>query len=191
MTQGTRPDGSRPSALARGDRDASGNTRARKHGAGTNLRNNARPAKAVLELGRKIADAYLGGVVPAQLTRPEFMASVESWARREARARILSDYLDGLTVEEMISPTRAGAVKSVFEIWLSAEHSAAKARHDLGLDPSSLGEHPAGLGDRGADRGRQACPVGGAGGGYPRPAWGHVTVLRPEDDPDDDGRRPG
>ena len=111
--------------------------------------------------------------MPAQLTRPEFMASVESWARREARARILSDYLDGLTVEEMISPTRAGAVKSVFEIWLSAEHSAAKARHDLGLDPSSWASIQQDLGIAGRAADDRLAQLGEQGGGYPGPASGH------------------
>ncbi len=171
MTRGTRPDGSRPAALVPGD--LSGNKSARTHGAGTDLNRPGRPAKAVLELGRKIADAYLGGVVPAQLTRPEFMASVESWARREARARILSEYLDGLSVEEMISPTRAGAVKSVFEIWLSAEHSAAKARHDLGLDPSSWAGIQKDLGIAGRAADDRLAQAGGARCGYPGPASGH------------------
>ena len=153
MTRGQASNGSRPHALARGDRDAAGNKKARTHGAGTTLRANARPAKAVLELASKIADAYLGGVVPAQLTRPEFMASVESWARREARARILSDYLDGLSVEEMISPTRAGAVKSVFEIWLSRGAQRGEGPARPGAGPLLVGGDPEGPGDRGAGGG--------------------------------------
>ena len=156
------------------------NKSAQKHGAGSTLRSNARPAKAVLELGRKIADAYLGGVVPAQLTRPEFMASVESWARREARARILSEYLDGLSVEEMISPTRAGAVKSVFEIWLSAEHSAAKARHDLGLDPSSWAGIQKDLGIAGRAADDRLAQLGEAGTAIRARHRASVTVLRGE-----------
>ena len=110
------------------------------------------------------------------------MASVESWARREARARILSDYLDGLTVEEMISPTRAGAVKSVFEIWLSAEHSAAKARHDLGLDPSSWARIQRDLGIAGRAADDRLAQLGEKGAAIRARHQATVTVLRPEDD---------
>jgi hypothetical protein len=187
MTRGTRPDGTRPQALVVGA--TGGNKRAKTHGAGSELRSNARPAKAVLELAGRIADAYLGGVVPAQLTRPEFMASVESWARREARARILSEYLDGLTVEEMISPTRAGAVKSVFEIWLSAEHSAAKARHDLGLDPSSWAGIQKDLGIAGRAADDRLAQLGEQGAAIRARHQGTVVPLRPE--PEEDGRGAG
>jgi len=162
MPRGSNRHGEHPAALATGD--LSGNKRAQTHGAGSDKRlDSPRAPRAVIELARKIADRYLDGAVPAQLLRPEFMPSVESWARREARARILSDFLEGLSVEEMISPTRAGAVKSVFEIWLSAEHSAAKARKDLGLDPASWASIQKDLGIAGKMADDAVARMGAAG----------------------------
>lgn len=85
----------------------------------------------------------------------------------------------------MISPTRAGAVKSVFEIWLSAEHSAAKARHDLGLDPSSWAGIQKDLGIAGRAADDRLAQLGEAGAAIRARHQGTVVPLRPE--PEDGG----
>ncbi|HUK71385.1 MAG TPA: hypothetical protein VLW50_21900 [Streptosporangiaceae bacterium] len=181
MPRGSNRHGEHPAALATGDQ--SGNRRAVTHGAGYAGRvDSPRAPRAVIELANQIAEKYLDGAIPAQLLRPEFMPAVKSWSRREARAAILSDYLEGLTVEEMISPTRAGAVKSVFEIWLSAEHSAAKARKDLGLDPSSWASIQKDLGIAGRNADDRLAQLGQAGAAIRQRHQATVTVLRPEDD---------
>lgn len=115
-----------------------GNTRelALKHGAG-DLRHAGRTSQKCEALAQRFADTYLDGYCPEQLRMPQFLPAVESWARREARARLLSDWLDQMTVDEMTTPQRKGALKVPFELWAQAENMAAKGRKDLGLDPAS------------------------------------------------------
>ena len=124
---------------------APGNTLSQTHGAGDGHSVATRPTQKVQALAETIVAAtmeHLDGACPDHLTWPQFKAAVVSWARRESRAKILSDYLDGKDVEEWISPPTHGKgpsapSKTLFELWLAAEHSAAKARKDLGLDPAS------------------------------------------------------
>jgi hypothetical protein len=116
-----------------------GNTVAQVHGGGSRGAYwlDKRPTQAIAALAADIAERFLDGYCPPQLLMPQFKPAIESWARREARVVLLSDWLDTLPVEEWAVPQKTGAMKSPYEIYLTAEHSAAKARKDLGLDPSS------------------------------------------------------
>jgi hypothetical protein len=117
-------------------RAGDGRALALKHGAG-DLEHAGRTSQKCEELAQRFADTYLDGYCPEQLRMPQFLPAVESWARREARARLLSDWLDQMDVEQMTSPQRKGALKVPFELWAQAENMAAKGRKDLGLDPAS------------------------------------------------------
>jgi hypothetical protein len=108
-----------------------GNTAAVVHGADS--------VRRVVPLAEQIVERFLGGgECPDYLrTMPQFLPAVESWARIEARTVLLSDWLAGMTPEEMTLPRKAGGSSPV-EIWLAAERAASRARERLGLDPASF-----------------------------------------------------
>lgn len=112
-----------------------------KHGAGDLQHPNRPPPKRVLILAQQFADAFLDGYCPPQLEMPQFLPAVEAWARSEARVRLLNDWIDGMSIEEMTSPPErkgaSAAVKVPVELLMQAENQAAKRRKDLGLDPAS------------------------------------------------------
>jgi hypothetical protein len=160
-----------------------GNTVAQTHGAGDQA---SRPTRATLELAAIIAERLLDGECPQHLLDPKFRPAVLSWARREARATQFSDWLDQMDgPEEMATPRRSGQIKSPFELWLSAEHSAAKARKDLGLDMASYASVMKDLGIAGRMQDDAIERLGVQGTQIRQRREATVTVLKPP--PDDDG----
>ena len=165
---------------------AAGHERSVKHGAGDLDHPDRATPRKVLVLAQQFADAYLDGYCPPQLEMPQFMPAVEAWARAEARVRLLNDWIDGMTVEEMTSPAErkgtAAAVKVPVELLMQAENQAAKRRKDLGLDPASWAsiQKDRGIAGRAAD---DAVSRMGAAGAAIRRQRASVTVLRPEDQP--------
>jgi hypothetical protein len=157
-----------------------GSSLALKHGAG-DLEHASRklPVKCQ-ELAQRLADIYLDGYCPEQLRMPQFLPAVESWARREARARLLSDWLDGMTVEEMTSPQRKGALKVPFELWAQAENMAAKGRKDLGLDPASYAGIMKDLGIAGRAQDDAIGRLGAQGAAIRQARVGSVMVPPPD-----------
>ncbi len=155
-----------------------------KHGAGDLGHPDRNTPRKVLVLAQKFADAYLDGYTPPQLEMPQFMPAVEAWARAEARVRLLNDWIDGMTIEEMTSPPErkgaSAAVKVPVELLMQAENQAAKRRKDLGLDPASWAsiQKDLGIAGRAAD---DAVTRMGAAGAAIRRQRASVTVLRPED----------
>jgi hypothetical protein len=104
-----------------------GNTAAVVHGADS--------GRQVVPLAGQIVERYLGGgECPEYLKAPHFLPTVEAWARLQARAALLDDWLAGMSAEEMTMPRKAGGSSPV-EIWLAAERAAGRARERLGLDP--------------------------------------------------------
>ena len=163
-----------------------GHEKSVKHGAGDLGHPDRNTPRRVLVLAQQFADAYLDGYCPPQLEMPQFMPAVEAWARSEARVRLLSDWVDTMTIEEMTSPPeRKGsatpAVKVPVELLMQAENQAAKRRKDLGLDPASWAsiQKDLGIAGRAAD---DAVARMGAAGAAIRRQRASVTVLRPEDD---------
>jgi hypothetical protein len=149
-----------------------------KHGAGDlEHASRALPVKC-LELAQQLADVYLDGYCPEQLRMPQFLPAVESWARREARARLLSDWLDGMTVDQMTSPQRKGALKVPFELWAQAENMAAKGRKDLGLDPASYAGIMKDLGIAGRAQDDAIGRLGAQGAAIRQARQASVTPLR-------------
>ena len=163
-----------------------GNELGLKHGAGDVEHPNRRIPKRVLVLAQQFADAYLDGYCPPQLEMPQFLPAVEAWARSEARVRLLNDWIDGMSIEEMTSPPErkgaSAAVKVPVELLMQAENQAAKRRKDLGLDPASWAsiQKDLGIAGRAAD---DAVVRMGAAGAAIRRQRASVTVLRPEDQP--------
>ena len=119
-----------------------GNTAAVRHGADSEAQ--------VVPLAQQIVERFTGsGFCPEYLrTMPQFTPAVQAWAKLEARARLLDDWLAGMTPEEMTTPRKAGGSSPV-EIWLAAERAASRARERLGLDPASWAKLAKDLGDRG------------------------------------------
>jgi hypothetical protein len=156
-------------------------TPSQKHGAGELEHPGRNVPAAVVSLAQVIADKYLDGFCPPQLAMPQFRPSVEAWARAEARAKLLSDWVDGMSVEEMTAPPRrAGAVKVPVELLMQAENQAAKQRKDLGLDPASWAsiQKDLGIGERMV--GDRIDGMGMRGAEIRAARRASVTVLRPE-----------
>lgn len=155
-----------------------------KHGAGDLQHPNRPPPKRVLILAQQFADAYLDGYCPPQLEMPQFLPAVEAWARSEARVRLLNDWIDGMSIEEMTSPPErkgaSAAVKVPVELLMQAENQAAKRRKDLGLDPASWASIQKDLGIAGRAADDAVARMGQAGAAI-RTRRAQVTVLRPED----------
>ena len=157
-----------------------------KHGAGDLEHPNRRVPRKVLVLAQQFADAYLDGYCPPQLEMPQFLPAVEAWARSEARVRLLNDWIDAMTIEEMTSPPErkgaSAAVKVPVELLMQAENQAAKRRKDLGLDPASWASIQKDLGIAGRAADDAVARMGQAGAAIRRQR-ASVTVLRPEDEP--------
>ena len=155
-----------------------------KHGAGDLQHPNRPPPKRVLVLAQQFADAYLDGYCPPQLEMPQFLPAVEAWARSEARVRLLNDWIDGMSIEEMTSPPErkgaSAAVKVPVELLMQAENQAAKRRKDLGLDPASWASIQKDLGIAGRAADDAVARMGQAGAAIRRQR-ASVTVLRDGD----------
>jgi hypothetical protein len=130
-----------------------GNELGLKHGAGTL----AHP-ELISRRGRLVAEGIArllleSDYCPEQLRMPVFAAQVESWSRREAQAKLIYDYMSGMTVEQRIAPVAEGSQNSVVDQWLKAEASAERARDKLGLTPASYAKirRDLGIADRLAD----------------------------------------
>lgn len=94
--------------------------------------------RAVVPAAEQLVEQFLGlGSCPAYLKEAKFLPAVQAWARLQARTALLSDWLDGMTPEEMATPRKVGGSTPV-ELWLSAERAASRARERLGLDPASF-----------------------------------------------------
>ena len=158
-----------------------------KHGAGDIQHPDRHIPRKVLVLAQQFADAFLDGYCPPQLEMPQFLPAVEAWARAEARVRLLNDWVEGMSIEEMTSPPeRKGsatpAVKVPVELLMQAENQAAKRRKDLGLDPASWASIQKDLGIAGRAADDAVARMGQAGAAIRRQR-ASVTVLRPEDEP--------
>ncbi len=162
-----------------------GNELGLKHGAGDLGHPDRNTPRRVLVLAQQFADAYLDGYCPPQLEMPQFLPAVEAWARSEARVRLLNDWIDGMSIEEMTSPPErkgaSAAVKVPVELLMQAENQAAKRRKDLGLDPASWASIQKDLGIAGRAADDAVARMGQAGAAIRRQR-ASVTVLRPEDE---------
>lgn len=156
-----------------------------KHGAGDLQHPNRPPPRRVLVLAQQFADAYLDGYCPPQLEMPQFLPAVEAWARSEARVRLLNDWIDGMSIEEMTSPPErkgaSAAVKVPVELLMQAENQAAKRRKDLGLDPASWASIQKDLGIAGRAADDAVARMGQAGAAIRSRRQASVTVLRDGD----------
>ena len=72
--------------------------------------------------------------MPDHLRRPEFAAEVAAWARAEAKAGLVHEWLESLPVEQQVTPRKAGVTAPV-EIWRKLEGQTAARRRSLGLEP--------------------------------------------------------
>lgn len=99
------------------------------HGARNN-RDVAVRARAILN------EAVDNEAMPDHLRSVPFRAAVEAWARTEAMASLIWDYLVGLDPEDMMT-ARLGGTKSPVDLWQILENRAATMRGRLGLDPVS------------------------------------------------------
>ena len=100
-----------------------GNTESLRHGADSERR------------VRPLADRLAAEVTDAApwLSRPTFAAAVAAWARAEARARLVTDWL-----EEHGQLDAKGVPRPAATYALRLEASAAARRAALGLDPASF-----------------------------------------------------
>lgn len=104
-----------------------GNTAAEVHGARSERKIGPRAAELAAAL---LADP----ATPQHLRRPEFGPAVQAWARAEAVASLLFDWLADLDITVMTTPRKA-ATKAPVDLWRSADAHAATLRARLGLDP--------------------------------------------------------
>jgi hypothetical protein len=106
-----------------------GNSLALVHGAGS-------PAR-VNELATRLAAALLGAEgIPPYLADPSYGPAIISWARAEAKAKLVADYLEGMPVEDQMMPPKAGTTAPI-EVLRKLESAALTHRARLGLDPLS------------------------------------------------------
>jgi hypothetical protein len=73
---------------------------------------------------------------PDHVRSPVFRMSLAAWARAEAVASLLYDYLVTLGPEAMMTPRLAGT-RAPADLWRAADAHAAKLRSELGLSPVS------------------------------------------------------
>jgi hypothetical protein len=92
----------------------------------------ARSERFIAKTAREVIEDALE-VLP-WLSRPEFGAAVQAWARAEAKVRLLSAHLAKVGV---IDPKTNEARSTLTELGRWEKH-AADRRRDLGLDPHSL-----------------------------------------------------
>lgn len=77
-----------------------------------------------------MADEPLSGCPGSSMPRP----AIWSWARREACARLLSDWLKSMGAGQWTTRQQADASSTPFELWLRADQRAEEMRKRLGLD---------------------------------------------------------
>jgi hypothetical protein len=73
---------------------------------------------------------------PDHVRSAVFRMSLAAWARAEAVASLLFDYLVTLGPEQMMTPRLAGT-RAPADLWRAADAHAAKLRSELGLSPVS------------------------------------------------------
>ena len=116
-----------------------GNELAKRHG--------AHSERYVSPLAEAIARELLDDpATPGYLSEPLFRAAVAAWARSEAKAALVAEYLEGLSIEDQMMPPKAGTAAPL-EVWRRLEAAAVTHRAHLGLTPLSrarLGKDVAG-----------------------------------------------
>jgi hypothetical protein len=106
-----------------------GNSAALTHGAYSEPR--------VAERAQEILTAVLEDAeMPDLLRSRAFRPTLADWARAEAMASLVFDWLCGLPVEQMASPRLAGT-KAPLDLWRALSAHAGRLRARLGMDPVS------------------------------------------------------
>lgn len=90
---------------------------------------------ALTRAGGILAECMTNPAFPEYLRWPMFRIEVESWARVQAQADMVYEWLEGLPEEERHIPQSPNAQKTPMELWLHIDNSAAKYRTRLGLTP--------------------------------------------------------
>lgn len=120
-----------------------GNTAHTTHGAGSL----ANPGKFVAGSGISRAalqrasdmleECFTNPAFPEYLRWPMFRIEVESWARVQAQADMVYEWMMALDEEDRYVPQSPNAQKSPMEQWMGIDSHAAKYRARLGLNPTS------------------------------------------------------
>jgi hypothetical protein len=98
-----------------------------KHGAGSPRKRDPIAQALAAELLLDEAVAYLRA--------PRYAAAVQAWAVAEAKAALVAEWLEGMSME---AQTQSGQGRtSPLELWRKLDGTAATHRSRLGLDPLS------------------------------------------------------
>lgn len=106
-------------------------------GNGLAVTHGAYSPERVDQVATRVAEALLGTEgVPQYLRDPSYGPAIVSWARAEAKAKLVADFLEGMPVEEQMMPPKAGTTAPI-EVLRKLESAALTHRARLGLDPLS------------------------------------------------------
>jgi hypothetical protein len=103
------------------------------------LRSGYRSDRFVSPLAAEIAAELLADPsVPGYLSQPVFAAALAAWARCEAKALLVAEYLEGMSIADQMMPPKPGTAPPL-EVWRRLEMAAAGQRSHLGMTPLSRG----------------------------------------------------
>jgi hypothetical protein len=97
------------------------------------LKHGAKSPRKVDPLADEIMAAALADPALEFLRQPRFSAAILAWARAEARVRLISDWVDGMDMEQAAASGQGRT--SPFELLRKWETTASGHRARLGLDP--------------------------------------------------------
>jgi hypothetical protein len=97
----------------------------------------ARSERAIVPRAQALMTAVLEDAdCPEYVRSAMFRFTLTAWARAEAIASLMYEYLTGLDPEQMITPKKV-ATKAPIDLWRIADGHAARLRAELGLSPVS------------------------------------------------------
>ncbi len=92
--------------------------------------------------------------MPDHVRTAAFASAAGAWARAEAVAEVLFEYVCQMSVDDMIAPPMPGT-KAPVDVWRMADAHASRLRSKVGLDPMSYARiaRDLGIADRALDAG--------------------------------------
>lgn len=102
--------------------------------------------------------------MPDHLRTAAFASAAAAWARAEAIAEAVFDYMTSMSIEDMIAPPMPGT-RAPIDTWRATDAHASRLRSKLGLDPGSYARirRDLGIADRAEDAALERLSQTGAG----------------------------